>query len=287
MPHYSYFTYNYLNYNPAVTGFTPCMELKFGYRRQWMGFQGAPNTGFANVHGKFGQKKYNYHGIGMLVENDNAGPFATTSINLNYAYHMRLARQYMLASGIGLGFSQYRLDYGKITLEDQSSNSDPLNASVSTFIFPVINLGFWLYNTSHYYGFSIRNLTSPKIKGLPGSKLVRHYTFAYGKSIKISDELAFKPAVLMNYASKSRVSLEAQAIVAYKNQVSLGVGARGGNGLTFLLKLDVVRYITFAYAYDLTMSKMRNPGASTHEITIGLRACAEKGKLHVPCAAYD
>lgn len=283
---YSYFTYNYMNYNPAVTGATPCMELKLGHRRQWMGLEGQPITSFAAVHGKFGQKKQNYHGIGGIVETDETGPFSFTSLHLNYAYHLRVARKYMLSSGIGIGFFQYRMNFSDMRLQQQ--DVDPvLNGSVSEFNYPTINLGFWLYNTDRYYGFSIRQVTQPSIDALEGIPIVRHFTLSHGRSIKMSDDLKFKPAALINYAPRSRLSIEAHAIVAYKEKVSVGIGGRSGNGLYALLKLDVVKYVTLAYAYDLTLNRLRNAGASTHEITLGLRACAEKERYHVPCAAYD
>ena len=103
LPHYTNFTYNYLNYNPAVTGSTPCLEARVGYRKQWTGFQGAPTTGYVNVHNKFGQRRYNFHGLGVMVENDTYGAFSTTSLVANYAYHMKLTKGYSLSSGMGVG----------------------------------------------------------------------------------------------------------------------------------------------------------------------------------------
>ena len=108
LPHYTNFTYNYLNYNPAVTGSTPCLEARVGYRKQWTGFQGAPTTGYVNVHNKFGQRRYNFHGLGVMVENDTYGPFGTTSLVANYAYHMKLTKGYSLSSGIGIGYNNFR-----------------------------------------------------------------------------------------------------------------------------------------------------------------------------------
>lgn len=283
---FSYFTYNYLNYNPAVTGATPCMELKLGHRRQWVGVDGAPVTSFATVHGKFGKKKQNYHGIGGIVETDEAGPFSTTSLHVNYAYHMRVARKYMLSAGIGVGFLQYRMNYSLMRLRDQE-NDDLLNRSVSEFNYPMVNFGLWLYNSDRFYGLSIRNIGKARINALGNTPLVRHLTLAYGRAIKMSDDLMFKPAALLNYAPRSRVSLEGQALLAYKEKITVGLGARSGNGICTLLKLDVIKHVTIAYAFDLTMSKLRTDGAAAHEITLGLRACAEKERYHVPCAAYD
>jgi len=53
------------------------------------------------------------------------------------------------------------------------------------------------------------------------------------------------------------------------------------------LKLSAMRYVTIGYAYDVTMNKIRYISGSTHEIVVGIRACKEPSKMHVPCAAYD
>ena len=103
----------------------------------------------------------------------------------------------------------------------------------------------------------------------------------------MSDDLTFKPAVLLNYVGKSRASLEGQAMIDYKKRVAFGVGVRGGNGLSALLKLDVIKYLTIAYGYDMTLSKIRYSESGSHEVTLGFRACSDRDKAHVPCAAYD
>ena len=287
LTHYSYFTYNYLQYNPAVAGTAPCMDLKFGVRRQWNGFEGSPTTAFVNVHGKLGkEKRFRFHGIGATVENDDAGPFSYTALNALYAYHLKLASKYYFAAGLGLGFNQYRIDYGEMTLEEQADEK-VITGSVNSFIFPTVSAGLWLYRSDRFYGLSVRNVNSPGIKGVSGSKLDRHWTFANGYAMRLNEELTFKPAFLLNYVGKSRASLDAQFILDYKDMVAVGLAGRSGHGFSALLKLSVVKYVTIAYAYDLTMNKIRYEGPGTHEIILGVRACTKANPLHVPCAAYD
>lgn len=284
---FSYFTYNYMQYNPAVVGTAPCLDLKFGVRRQWKGFEGAPITGFANIHGKIGkQTKYRYMGLGALVETDDAGPFAYTSIQLAYSYHQKLANKYYLAAGLSLGFSQYSIDYGEMSLEDQV-NETAISGAINDFVFPTMSAGLWLYRNNRFYGISVRNINAPKIEGLADSRLNRHYTLANGYAIRVSDELTFKPAFLLNYAGKSRSSLEAQCVLDFKDMVGVGIGARSGHGFSALLKVSAMKYVTFAYAYDVTLNKIRYQGANTHEIIIGIRACRTYDPLHVSCSAYD
>lgn len=286
LPQYTFFTYNYLQYNPAVTGATPCLELKLGYRQQWNGFPDAPKTAFANAHGKFGKTKFNFHGLGGIVESDDAGPLSYTMLHFAYAYHMRVARRYMLSSGISAGFLQYRVDYGSIILDNYD---DPaLNSAVTDFVLPQLNLGFWLYRGDRFYGLSMRHLTENKVDGLNGdTKLTRHYTFSAGRSIRLKDDLFFKPALLVNYVASSKMSLDVQALLEFREKFTIGLAARSGNGIGGIFKLGLFKYVTLAYSYDMTLSKIRYAGLHTHEIILGIRACAGADKYHVPCAAYD
>jgi type IX secretion system PorP/SprF family membrane protein len=287
LSHFSYFTYNYLQYNPAVAGTAPCLDLKFGMRRQWKGFEGAPTTIFANLHGKIGKEsKFKITGVGATVENDDAGPFSYTAVNVCLAHHRKLSNKYFFAAGLGLGFAQYGIEYGEMSLEFQSA--DPaISGAVNDFVLPTVNAGIWLYRSDRFYGLSVRNLNGPRIEGPENTRLNRHYTLANGYAIRLTEELTFKPAFLINYVGRSRSSLEAQLLLNYKDRVDVGLGARSGHGFSALLRLSVVKYVTLAYAYDITMNKIRYNGASTHEIIIGIRACKEGNPLHVPCAAYD
>lgn len=287
LPQFTYFTYNYMQYNPAVVGTARCLDLKMGLRRQWKGFEGAPTTGFANIHGKIGKKsEFHFHGLGAIIENDDAGPFNYTSVQVNYAYHTKLASKYFLAAGIGLGFSQYGVDYGDMKFENQFSET-AITGIVNDFIFPMFNAGIWLYRSDRFYGLSVRSLNNQSIDGFTDTQIRRHYTFANGYATRITQELTFKPAYLINYVGKSKPSLDGQLMLSFKDMVDVGIGARSGHGFSALLKLSAIRYVTIGYAYDVTMNKIRYIAGSTHEIVVGIRACKEPNKMYVPCAAYD
>jgi len=289
LPHYSNFVYNYLQYNPAVAGTAPCLDIKFGFRKQWTGLPETPQTIFANAHGKIGGKKKtsNFHGIGVAIENDKAGPFGYSSLHLLYAYHMRLSRKYTLSTGLGLGFSQFRINYSDMIMEDQA-NDLAIVGAVNDFVFPIVNFGLWLYRDDRFYGVSVRSIGARSIEGIQdGGKLQAHWTFANGYATKLGDDLTFKPALLLNYVARSKPSLEGQAMMDYKDKFALGLGARSGHGFTALIKVSAINYLTLAYAFDITANKMRYDGKNAHEIIIGIRSCKSANPLHVPCSAYD
>ncbi|MFT6277623.1 MAG: type IX secretion system PorP/SprF family membrane protein, partial [Flavobacteriales bacterium] len=189
LPLYSNYVLNYFQMNPAVAGSKPCLDMKLGYRRQWAGISEAPETAFGNIHGSFGKKKHNFHGLGGQVVNDDAGPLAITGLNIAYAYHMKMNRNYYLSAGFGLGFMQYRVDVGTIVLPDVQFINDPaFKGRVSEFLFPQIQFGLWLYKNDRFYGFSIQNVVENNFESIGlDSKMQRHFTFAAGKNVEMQD----------------------------------------------------------------------------------------------------
>ena len=282
---YSHFVNNYFTYNPAMAGSAPCLDMKLGYRKQWLGVVEAPTTAFANLHGNFGENGRNFHGIGGLVETDGAGPLSFTSLHLAYAYHMKASRKSMLSAGVAVGLFQYRIDISSMTL---SNPYDPaILGPASAFVYPQINVGLWWYREDRFLGFSMRNIVENDIPQLTAAKLRRHYEVMAGKNINLSDDFQFKPAAQIKYVASSRMALDMQAMMDYKDKVALGLGFRSEHGLTGLLKIDMFKYVSLAYAYDMTLNKVRLGGRNTHEVTIGIQACPTGEAPYIPCAAYD
>ncbi|MCH2197304.1 MAG: type IX secretion system membrane protein PorP/SprF [Flavobacteriales bacterium] len=288
MPLYSHYVLNYLQINPAVAGSQPCLDMKIGYRRQWMGIGEGPRTAFGNIHGSFGKKKHNFHGVGGQVFTDDTGAIGFTGMNGVYAYHMKMNRKYYLSAGIGVGFMQYRIDLGGIVLPDVQVVNDPAFAgSSSEFLFPQIQFGLWLYKEDRFYGFAIHNLTENALSILPGSAMRRHYSFAAGRAIEMQDGFMFKPSAHLQYVASSRASIDLTAMFDYKEKVQVGVGFRSESGITGLLRVDLFRYVTLGYAYDFALSRIRFDGRHTHEVVLGIQACAGNEGRAVPCAAYQ
>ena len=103
----------------------------------------------------------------------------------------------------------------------------------------------------------------------------------------MGDGFFFKPSTNIRMIPGSRPSIDITAMVDYKDKISLGIGARNGYGLIGLLKIDAFKYVTIGYAYDMSLSKMRFAGRHTHEIVLGIQACAKGDSRGIPCAAYD
>jgi len=289
IPQFSHYTLNAFGINPAVAGSKPCLDLKLGYRQQWTGVNDAPKSAFANMHGKIAKGKLNFLGLGGRVETDNTGPLSYTSMDLAFAYHMKVTRKSMFSAGMALGFHQWRIDAGAIILPETGFFDDPVLGEVKAqFLFPTVDFGLLWYREDRFIGLTMVNLAKLKVQDVgDDSYLNPHMVLTAGKVTEMGDGFFFKPSTNVRFIPGSKPSIDITAMVDYNDKISLGLGARNGFGLIGLLKIDAFKYVTIGYAYDMSLSQMRFDGRHTHEIVLGIQACAKGDSHGVPCAAYD
>lgn len=287
---YTHFMFNYFHINPAVAGTQKCMDIRLGYREQWVGFESNPKTAFASVHTSIKGKntvKKSKHGLGAMVESDATGPIARTSLYLAYAHHFQFNRKWMVSAGVFVGFMQFRYNIADAFVENFN---DPvlLNGSRNSFVFPDITPGLYAYNDSWVMGVTLQHALGNRIPDVgEQTRLRRHLTLMASKTIGDTDKLSFVPAVLLKYTTASAPALDFNIMADYKQRIALGATYRTGDAFAALIRVNMFKIISVAYSYDLTTSKLRIASANTHEITIGISACPrgmQQGK--VPCAAY-
>lgn len=286
LPIYTNYNFNLLAINPAVAGSQSCFDLRMGSRRQWLGFPGSPKSTFVGATGSFGKKRFNFHGVGVKVETDEAGPMGFTSLSGSYSYHIKVNKRNMLSLGSSLGFSQHRLDVGQVIAEDFF---DPaITASQSQILFPQIGMGVWYQSKNRYIGFSARNIIENKFTNFGmDSRFRRHFYLILGKSIPVNDNLFFKPSVNIRHLRNSPLAADVNLLFDLNDLFEFGMSFRGGHGVSGLVKVAILKYLTVGYSYDRTINKLRVGGANSHEIMLGIQACPRGEKKGIKCSAYD
>jgi len=296
IPQYSHYVFNKFQINPAVAGSKECLDIRFGYRTQWTGFDNAPRTAFASINGVVGKpsrrssRNSTKHAIGLALESDNAGPFIRTTVQGAYAYHFPMNRDITGSFGLFAGFTQYRIDLS--TIQGDPSVSDPVLAvgSTSNLLVPDISPGFWMKSETFFLGLSIRHLTGNKIddSDVRQQALVQHLALTGGKAFPVSKKVNFIPSTLIKYVPAAPLAVDVNAVIDFNRRFALGVGYRSGDAFVGLMKVNFLDYFTLGYAYDYTTSPIRVASSNTHEVTLGITACPfnSSGK-NVPCGAYD
>lgn len=287
---YSHFVYNYFAYNPALAGSQNCFNLKLGFRTQWVGFNGNPQTGFASFHTRLKSKKSRtnrtYHGVGAYVENDVLGYLGTTTLNLAYAYHFPVKRDVMASVGIFGGFQQFKADASKIVTINY--NDPVLPTANSAILVPYITPGIFLNHDDWFAGLAIRQIVRnrwSKVIGIDARNRF-HYSIVGGKRFKFNQKFNIVASGMFKYASFSAPSLELNIMAEVNKVFELGLLWRNQDAIAALAKIKFARFFTLAYAFDFTTSKLRHASSNTHEVIIGISACPHDANNTYICPAF-
>ena len=148
LAHWSQFrSFDYVVNPAAVDLFDPygswkTLDVDLAYRRQWTGFEGAPQTILAAA--KYTNED-NHMSFGGFVANDQFGPTNYTQAQLFYSYQLQFHRyrKHGLSIGLGVSGSQFQLDGSKVKAEDLNDNL--LSDAMQSRFFPNATAGLFYY----------------------------------------------------------------------------------------------------------------------------------------------
>ena len=300
---YSQYMFNSLAMNPGYAGYKEVINASLLHRTQWAGFDGAPKTQSLLVDGAFFNNKN--VGLGLAIVNDEIGFQKQTSAYANYAYRLPVGENgARLAFGMALGIVQYSTDVSMAELRDFS---DPnYIGGERNFTTPEGKVGLF-YNTEKFYaGLSATNIISNSKNYLESGKNIvarqsRHYFLTAGYLVDVNEALKIKPSFLIREDTKGPTNLDLNTFFIFNEKVWLGAAYRtsmnfgnksdlyGGtfkaNALVGALQLIASEKFRVGYAYDYSLSDIRDVSNGSHEISIGISLNPKKGTV-MPTPRY-
>ncbi len=289
---YTQYVFNQFSVNPAVAGSKDCLDVRLGFRKQWVGFPGAPTTGWASLHGSIRAKGKpfvkNRHGVGAFVGSDEAGALGHTQVYLAYAYHMQMAKDHFLSVGLFAGVVQQKLDLGEVTAIDPT---DPLLSNDgSVIVYPEVWPGVWMYSKNGWAGLSISQVLGNRVKDMgENTRLTRHFLASGGRRIRINRTMALVPSTMLKFSPKSPVALDLNLSLEYRRKLGLGVSYRNQDAVAFMVKIPFLKFFTLGYSYDVTTSRLRLASSNTHEVILAIYPCGndDPAKNIVRCPVFE
>src|SRR5690606_21974277 len=156
---FTQYIFNSMSVNPGYTGYKEEWFGQLGLRSQWVGLDGAPQTGLLSIDGIVDPIRKR-HGVGMQITADKLGPQSATSAYANYAFRLRLNEEdtQRLSFGVGAGVTQYSLNGALLDPNDGGDQVVPAG-KISNWI-PDVRFGVYYYNPKWYAGVSVMDLLS-------------------------------------------------------------------------------------------------------------------------------
>ncbi|MSP69649.1 MAG: type IX secretion system membrane protein PorP/SprF [Bacteroidetes bacterium] len=283
-PEFTQFYANPLYLNPAFAGTARCPRVCFNYRNQWPGISGTFVTYSAS---------YDQHideiggGIGLIMTNDRAGQATinTTNISGIYSYQLNVSREFSIKMGLQATFMQKSVDWTKLNFGDMidprrgfiyNTNEVPGVTNKTNVDFSAGVLG---YSRKYFFGFAVHHITEPDEGFLGTSKLPMKYTGHAGAVIPLGgkySESSISPNILFQKQQDfQQLNL---GIYITKGPIVGGVWYRNADSFILLVGFQQDLF-KFGYSYDVTISKLTNATAGSHELSFQMQfQCKPKKK---------
>ena len=307
---FTQYIFNSMSVNPGYAGYKEEWFGQLGLRSQWVGLDGAPQTGLLSVDGVLDPDGAKRHGVGLQLTADKLGPQSATSGYLNYAFRLRLddADTRRLSFGLGAGVTQYSLDGTMLDPIDGGDALLPPNR-INSFI-PDIRFGVYYYAPRWYAGVSVMDLLSGdqsnNIFRWDGTttdniRRQRHLYVMAGLMFDLGPGTKLRPSVLVKEDFRGPTSLDLNAMFIFGERFWLGGGWRTGvsvfereynrisgnklsrkNSFSAIAQVYLTPELRLGYSYDHIVSRLASVQNGSHEVTLGITFGRRHGRVLSP-----
>lgn len=271
---YTQFMYNKLLYNPAYAGSRGTPTITGIFRSQWLGFDGAPQSGLLSFNSPFLTPRV---GIGGVLSYLKIGLQRDFHASLAYSYDLVGSENVSLRVGIqgsvrslGMAFDEAK----PTTIGDPSLDNQRINDFYG-------NVGAGIYGVffnQFYAGFSVPRIYSSTI-GLNSAanpitaKEYRHYYGTAGGIFPLSDDINLMPAVLVKYVQNAPFDADININLDIRQKVTAGISYRvGGDGpgesIDLLVFWQATPQLGVGAAYDFSLSDLKDYNGGSIELMV-------------------
>ncbi len=270
---FSNYLFNKMIINPAAAGSNDYIEIMGSYKKQWVGFNGSPQTSFLSVDGSTLDKRL---GLGMQVISDQTGALNQTGVIGNIATRVRLEDNKWLSLGFSTGWFRNTLNGSNLTYQDPNEIAIPASTrSIDLFDFKA---GIYYKDERNFGGISAFNIFKPKINytGISRSNegvLNRHYYLFAGRVIPVNTDFAVIPSVLFKVANGNgnQNQTDLNAKVSYQGKAALGLSYRNAESFGVFAEYVLKNVFRVGYSYDFNTNRLQNYQNGSHEIMVAYR----------------
>ena len=276
--------FNNFGINPAFAGSEDCIDFRAGYRLQWYGFEGSPNTAFINGHGKIKPKLLNgrdwFMGVGGRIVSDEAGPFSTLRMELAWSIHVKLGKNVYGSFGIFAGVTQSRFSLDGF--------DDPVvNGSQASILVPTLTPGILIYGRNFFIGFSMQDVIQKNIPNVGlETNISTHYILKASENFKISRRSDLLPSLTLRMVKGAPVGYDINVMYVLDKKYQIGVAYRNQTAVAGIIKIAIFGSFTVGYSYDYIINNIKFGTSGSHEIIIGFNTC-DLNEGPVRCAAFN
>jgi type IX secretion system PorP/SprF family membrane protein len=285
-PQYTMYMFNMMSINPAYAGTKDHTDATLLGRKQWVNYNGAPQTLSFNIHTPV---FYDKIGLGLSVINDKLGIMNHNIINFAFSYHAKFKKS-LLSLGLQPSITQFSSNLSTLKIDAPGSPAIPDNAfqNLSETAFKAGGGLFW-YNNNGYLGLSTPLLAKVRIGGTSSGGIITpykstpHLFIAGGYVFNVgSGKYKIKPSTLIKYTNGAPLEFDLNCNFYFNNVFGIGASWRSFDSMDAILEYTINKNLKIGYAYDYTLTNLRNYNSGSHEIIVNWQFGFKKGKILTP-----
>ncbi|HEY0668513.1 MAG TPA: type IX secretion system membrane protein PorP/SprF [Sphingobacteriaceae bacterium] len=265
---FTQYMFNGLAINPAYSAIDEALNVTALARQQWTGFKGAPNTQSFTVHTPI---KESNSSAGLMFMRDQIGEVITENgAFLTFAQRVQLGETTYLAAGINAGISKYVANYSLIS--SSSTAIDPVFADGDNMR-GNFGLGVMLFSEKFYAGVSSPFFFYRDLGSTTATRTAykAHYMMQGGYLTDLSENVKFKPNVLLKYVNGAPLQIDVNANFLLKEVIWLGASWRSFDSFDAIAEIQLGPNIQVGYSYDFTTTDLAKVEGGSHEVMLNFR----------------
>ncbi len=267
-PQYTQYMYNMNVINPAYAGSRDALSVNLLLRRQWVGLDGAPETGTLSIHSPLKNERL---GLGASIIYDEIGPVKETNAYVDFSYTIDVSLKGKFAMGLKAGMTFQDIIVSRITTNTQDAIFDGLEDLNKTY--PNIGVGAMYYTDKFYAGLSVPNMLESrhfeKENGIVTNATEKmHFFGTMGYVFELSERLKLKPSTMVKAVSGAPVSIDLSLNALFIDKFEIGASYRLDDSISGILGFNVSDKFRIGYAYDYTLSNLGDYNSGSHEIML-------------------
>lgn len=272
---YTHFMYTKQMINPGYVGSKGMPSFLGLYRRQWIGFDGAPTSQLLAFNTPFYDPRV---GFGVTVSHHQTGDIEQYLASLAYSYDMINEDNLNLRFGIMGTIQRLSIDL----LRPGSVIRDPSDPNINHVLaeFPRVNgnvgAGLYLNVKGAYVGVSVPNILSNQlgISGTTAAAEEKPHFYIMGGAIAQIPESQFQiyPNILFKFVENAPFSVDLNLSAIYNNVFTFGLSYRYGDtnsdSIDFLAHFQATKEFGIGVAYDIPISDIREFNSGSIELLL-------------------
>lgn len=252
-PNFTMYNFNLNIINPAYVSVKKHAEASISYRSQWTGIPNAPNTSVLSYVSPLNDNL----GFGLSIVNDEIFILNKTDASIDFAYGLRMSKEYYVHFGLKASASFVNLNLAKAGAPDR----DMKFSKNESYVMPTVGAGVYLQHPKYYISLSTPNASKVNQytleEGAPDIVVnYLHVCFGAGYIMDITREVSITPALMTRFVSGATATYDLSATVDYMDKIKGGLNYRWDESLSVYSLFSSKKNFKFGFSYNMNVSEI-------------------------------